>query len=136
EFVKCLSPDEARARLSSGRPFSVLLVDGALSALDRDLIDLARSTGTPVLVGDDARLGRDWVALGAATVLDPDFGADELHGALQHHGRPVADSRARLAPPASPAPGSWMGSVVAVTGGGGTGASTIAMAAAQGLAAD
>jgi hypothetical protein len=41
DFVKTVSGEEVRSRLRSGRPFSALLVDGGLAALDRDLIELA-----------------------------------------------------------------------------------------------
>ncbi|MDP9419863.1 MAG: hypothetical protein M3P53_06925, partial [Actinomycetota bacterium] len=41
EFVKCVSAEELRARLASGRPFSAALVDATLPAFDRDLVDLA-----------------------------------------------------------------------------------------------
>ena len=34
DFVKVVSLEEARARLLSGRPFSALLVDAGLTALD------------------------------------------------------------------------------------------------------
>jgi hypothetical protein len=39
-----MSGEEARARLRSGRPFSALLVDAGLAALDRDLVELTHST--------------------------------------------------------------------------------------------
>ena len=62
EFVKCVSHEEARVRLASGRSFSALLVDGGLPGVDRDLIDDARRGGRrgarrrrPAVV---ARLGR------------------------------------------------------------------------------
>ncbi|MST32488.1 hypothetical protein GHK86_07105, partial [Acidimicrobiaceae bacterium USS-CC1] len=41
EFVKCLSAEEARARLGSGRPWSALVVDAAAPGFDRDLVDAA-----------------------------------------------------------------------------------------------
>jgi hypothetical protein len=136
EFVKCLSVDEARARLGSGRPFSVLLADGALPGVDRDLIDLARAAGCAVVVVADERVARDWEAIGATTTLPQGFARDELRAALQQHARPVADVRATLGPEPTPGPGPWRGSFVAVTGMGGAGTSTVAMATAQGLAAD
>jgi hypothetical protein len=135
EFVKCLSVEEARARLESGRQFSALLADGHLLGVDRDLIDLARNRGCVVVIIDDDHLRRDWTALGAAATLDDNFERDELLAALEQHARPVADPRARVV--ASPsAPGGWRGSLVGVTGAGGAGTSTLAMALAQGLATD
>jgi hypothetical protein len=136
EFVKCLSLDEARARLGSGRPFSALLADGSLPGVDRDLIDLARAAGCAVIVVDDRRVMRDWEGIGAATTLPEALSRDELRAALQQHARPVTDARAHLGPGPEPTPGQWRGSLVAVMGTGGSGGSTIAMATAQGLAAD
>ena len=60
EFVKTVSGEEVRARLRSGRPFSALLVDGGLAALDRDLIDLAGRHGCAVIAVDDGRSTRSW----------------------------------------------------------------------------
>ena len=74
EFVKCVSVEELRARLLSGRPHSAALLDGRLSGVDRDLLDLAAGQGCPTLVvaGD---VERDWSALGrhrgARPVVDP-----------------------------------------------------------------
>ncbi|MCA1701920.1 MAG: hypothetical protein LC808_01060, partial [Actinobacteria bacterium] len=53
EFVKCLSAEEVRARLASGRPFSALVADAGLPALDRDLLAAARAAGCATLVVDD-----------------------------------------------------------------------------------
>ena len=60
DFVKVVSREEARARLASGRPFSALLVDAGLGALDRDLVDLAADRGCAVVAADDGRSGRSW----------------------------------------------------------------------------
>src|SRR5438552_6739869 len=49
EFVKCVTIDEVRARLTSGRSFSALLVDAGLPGVDRDLVDDARSRGCAVI---------------------------------------------------------------------------------------
>jgi hypothetical protein len=138
EFVKCLSPEEVRARLASGRPFSAFLVDGAAPGLDRDLVAAARSSGCAVLVVD-AGTARDWRGVGAAAVLSPAFGRDDLLAALEANTRPVG------AADAVPGPGrdgdrassaAWRGRLVTVVGTGGTGTSTVAMGVAQGLAAD
>ncbi len=135
EFLKCLTLEEARARLAAGRPYSALIVDSALPGLDRDLVDLARRQGAAVLVVADPRVSRDWVALGASAVLPTDLDRDDLLTALRGHALPIADvSLPRETEPAhSP---SWRGALVAVTGGGGVGSSTLAIALAQGLAAD
>ncbi|MGH9278744.1 MAG: hypothetical protein ACRD12_11670 [Acidimicrobiales bacterium] len=137
EFVKCLSAEEVGARLASGRPFSALVADGCLPAVDRDLVARAAAAGCAVLVVDDKRVPRDWGALGVAKVLPVDFGRDDLLHALSAHARLVQRTHARADDlNARPAPAGWRGTVVAVTGPGGTGASTAAMALAQAFGDD
>jgi Mrp family chromosome partitioning ATPase len=137
EFVKCVSAEEVRAHLGSGRPFSALLADGALPALDRDLVAVANDVSCPVLVVDDTRVRREWATLGVGAVLPAAFGHDDLLAVLAHHGRPVG---LPLLLPSAPAPtegtAEWRGGLVAVIGPGGTGASTVAIALAQALAGD
>jgi len=137
EFVRCVSAEEVRARLSSGRPFSALIADAGLPSVDRDLVATSRSAGCAVLVVDDGRATRDWLELGAARVLLPAFGRDELVAALTACAHTVrrgeADSSTLLS---RPSPAAWRGAVAAVTGPGGTGASTAAMALAQCLGDD
>jgi hypothetical protein len=133
EFIRCVSAEELRARLRSSRPFSAALVDASVPGLDRDLIGAASAVGTTVLVVDGAR-DRDWRALGAAAVLAPAFSRDELLEVLAATAAPVGAAVLEdLAPQrelcATIAP------LVAVTGPGGTGASSVAIALAQGLAA-
>jgi hypothetical protein len=136
DFVKCLSPDELRARLGSGRLHSALLVDGRVVGLDRDLLDFARRNGTAPLVLESGRGTRDWYSLGAFTVLSRELSPEELLVALREHAEPVVEV-ARRVPPSSvePAPG-WRAPLITVLGAGGAGSSTIAMAIAQGAAAD
>ena len=90
EFVKCVSSDEVRARLASGRPFSALLIDGALPALDRDLTDTARSAGCAVVAVDDGRARRDWAQIGVDAVLSEPADRDAVLAVLREHARPVA----------------------------------------------
>jgi hypothetical protein len=137
EFVKCLSAEEVAARLASGRPFSALVADGCLPAVDRDLVARATASGCAVLVVDDRRVNRDWAGLGVARVLPAEFGRDDLLHALAAEARMVQRSHARAEDlVARPVPTGWRGTVVAVTGPGGTGASTVAMALAQALGDD
>ena len=135
EFVKCLSPEEVRARLASGQPFSALLADAGVPAVDRDLVSAAARADCAVVVVEDKRVRRDWAALGAAATLPPDFDRDQLLGVLLQHavqvGQPVDQAMAE----AQPANTDHC-VVVAVTGPGGTGASTAAIALAQGAAAE
>jgi hypothetical protein len=139
DFVKVVSLEEARARLRSGRPFSALLVDAGLAALDRDLVELASRHGCAVVAADDGRAARPWRDLGVQAVLPPGFGPDHLHDALRAVSHPVARPD-ELVVPTQPdldaGPGAWRGRLVAVTGAGGVGRSTLAMALAGGLAAD
>lgn len=135
EFIRCVSVEEVRARLRSQRAFSAVLVDGGLPGLDRDLIATATELGCAVLVVEAAGTGRDWRALGAAGTLSPPFGRDELLEVLGATARPIRDASLPTpeADPTAPAPS--RGSLVTVTGPGGTGASVTAIALAQGLAA-
>ncbi|MEM7285093.1 MAG: hypothetical protein AAF480_01985 [Actinomycetota bacterium] len=136
DFVKCVSTEELRARLAGGRAFSALLIDAGTTGLDRDLIDAARETGAAVLVVSDGRSARDWVGLGATAVLPEDFHRGELVDELERHGRPLDHGEADAPVGAGVPQTSWSGRLVAVTGGAGAGSSVLAMALAQGLAAD
>ena len=141
EFVKVVTVEEARARLRSGRPFSALLVDAGMAALDRDLVDLAAGHGTAVVAVDDGRASLPWLDMGVHAVLHGGFGPDELHHALRAAARPIVQGDDLVAParpdadapvPAAP----WRGRVIAVSGAGGVGRSTLATALAAGLAGD
>jgi hypothetical protein len=139
EFVKCVSAEELRARLASGRAFSAALLDGGLPATDRDLIAAVRDANCMPLVVDDGHShGRDWRSLGATAVLSVTMTREQLLEILSTHATTVGSSTAlpsldvedaldtasiRLDAP-----------LVAVCGAGGTGASCVAIALAQGLA--
>jgi hypothetical protein len=133
EFLRCVAAEELRARLRSGRRFSAAIVDAGVPGLDRDLIAAAEEVGCRVLVVDDVTSGRDWKGLGVAAVLAPTFSRDELLEVLAAHaemvGAAVVDDGPRPDQAARP-----RGELIAVTGPGGTGASTVAIALAQGLA--
>jgi hypothetical protein len=134
EFVKCLTAEEARAVIGAGRPVSALLVDGGLPRFDRDLVDAAGRAGAPtILVGPFA--DRDWEGLGCAAVLEEDFGRDQLVEALDRFARQVARSASPATTRVDLVGPPDLGLLVGVTGAGGTGASTVAMAVAQALAA-
>lgn len=132
EFVKCVSAEELRARLTSGRPFSAALVDTGASGLDRDLVDVAHRAGCPLIVVGPP----SGIALEAAGVLDPDLQPGQLMQLLAEQTQMIG--RADLLPgdEAEAAVRAWRGRVVAVCGPGGTGASTVAIAATQGGADD
>ncbi len=137
EFVKCVSGDEVRARLASGRAHSALIVDAAAPSFDRDLVAAAVGAYTPVLaVVDPARTGWSAADLGVAAILDPSFSPSQLIEALSTHAQLIG--RGDQLPPtldALPDP-MWRGRLVSVCGPGGTGASTVAIAVAQGMTAD
>ena len=134
EFVKCVSGEEVRARLGSARPHSAVLIDGGLPGVDRDLMGLASTERTPVIVIAGPTSPTDWTALGAAAVLDADFTRSDLLETLEHLAPPIHEHEAieAVSPPAT----AGRGQLIAVIGRGGSGVSTCAIALAQGLAAD
>jgi MinD-like ATPase involved in chromosome partitioning or flagellar assembly len=135
EFVKVVSVEELHARLASGRRFSALLVDGGISGVDRDLLDRARATGCAVVVTGDDR--RNWEEAGADAVLRSTFDQRDLLDALRATSVMITRAEPSVGTgPAPDAPAVWRGRIAAVCGAGGTGASTVAIALAQGTAAD
>lgn len=133
EFVKCISVEELRSRLDSGRPHSGLLIDSGCAGLDRDLIDRSTRVGTPVIVVGPPN--PRWLTLGAAATLPSVVRRDELVAAITSHLRPVRTLDTGIEPgPDSPATEGTAGPLITVLGGGGSGVSTLAIALAQGLA--
>ncbi|MGH9111734.1 MAG: hypothetical protein ACRDZN_05480, partial [Acidimicrobiales bacterium] len=122
DFVKVVSVEELRARLRSGRAFSALLIDGALPALDRDLVEVAGAHGCAVVAIDDRRAHRSWRDLGVDAVLPAAFERGVLLDALKAVARPIARSdELASGPRPDETPGGWRGRAVAVTGSGGVG---------------
>jgi hypothetical protein len=140
EFVPCVSVDELRARVGTGRPFSAVLIDADVTGLDRDVIDGVTARGCAVVIVDDR--DRDWSALGAQAALPRGFDPRELLDALRAHAAligshdGIANAAESVAGSDPAAPAVWRGRVAAVCGPGGTGASTVAIALAQAMAAD
>lgn len=135
DFIKCVSADEARARLSGGRPFSCLLVGGDVGGLDRDLVDTAHRAGATVVVaGPPAE--RDWDELGVSSVLPATFERDTLMSTLREFATPIARIESIPQPEPLERDGSWRGRLIAVTGAGGVGTSVTAMSVAQAFAAE
>ncbi|HET6966589.1 MAG TPA: hypothetical protein VFH58_17590 [Acidimicrobiales bacterium] len=137
EFVKCVSAEEVRARLASGRRHSALLVDSSSPSFDRDLVDACAGQATPVIVVHGRRsLAGTAADLGVAAELPARFAPEDLLDALSAHCRPVSDGA--VLPPAmeDPETAFWQAPLFAVCGPGGTGASTVAIALASGLCRD
>lgn len=136
EFVKCVSAEEVRVRLRAGRRHSALMVDAGLPSFDRDLVDEAVGTSTPVIVVRNGRSpsfsARD---LGVAATLEEGFTRDELLEVLSAHCQMIArgvELPAAIDDRPSPV---WLAQLYAICGPGGTGVSTLAVALAQGLGA-
>ena len=136
DFLKCVSVEEVLARLRSNRPFSALLVDGSLAGVDRDLCDAAADAGSAVLVVEDGRVARDWQALGAAASLPSPFAPADLMDALAAQASMITRGDVIPDPQGEAPQAGWRGQLLAVTGAGGTGASTAAIALAQALGDD
>ncbi len=130
DFVKCMSSEEASARLSSGRSHSAVLIGSDVPGLDRDLIDAATSVGTAVIVVDPAS-GRDWLELGIGGTLPATFDSAELMAVLAEHASPIRRVQTTNRPSEADTPSDAKGHLIAVTGSGGSGTSTAAMALAQ-----
>lgn len=130
EVVKCLTVEELRARLASGRSHSAVLIDVATPGLDRDLVATARAAGCAVLGVGAGRV--DCVALGADAALPASLEPRVLLAALVEHA-PIVAGDAPAAPELRADDSQPTGAVVAVCGPGGTGVSTVAAALAQGL---
>lgn len=137
EFIKCVSGEEVRARLASGRMYSALVVDEQCPAFERDLVATAVAAYTPVIVVTATR-SPTWNAgdLGVAALLAGDFSRNDLLAVLTTHARMISEAD-QVPAMLDTEPGhGWQGSLVAVCGPGGSGTSVLAMALAQGLAAD
>lgn len=130
DFVKCVSPNEVRVRVAGGRPYSALLVGDTIDGADRDLIADVRAAGAAVIVVDPVA-DRDWTDLGAAATLTTPFDPSTLVAALTAHASRVSQASDSSEPRTTVTTTGWQGRLVAVTGSGGSGVSTVAMAVAQ-----
>ncbi len=135
EFLTCLTGDEVRALLGSGRQVSAVLLDGASNQVGPELVSDVVSRGSTAIGVEAADIATDWRALGISAVLPSRFSSDQLAEMLGEHcvevDRPPAPAHTDLVTPTL----SGRGRLVAVCGPGGTGASCVAMGVAQGLAA-
>ncbi|MFO8075967.1 MAG: hypothetical protein ACQETV_01860 [Actinomycetota bacterium] len=137
EFVKCVSAEELRALLASGRPFSAVLLDAGLPVTDRDLLAAVREAGAAPIVVDAAGVSRGWRDLGAVAVLPATFERAALLDVLGAYATLVpAEDATPTETDAAPPVEAAEAPLALVCGPGGTGASVSAIALAQGLAAD
>jgi hypothetical protein len=137
EFIKCVSADEVRARLASGRRHSALLVDAESPWFDRDMIDAAKAGLTPVIAVRNSRSQAFSPAdLGVVAELPATFDQDQLLDVLTVHCRLITQGDELPPALAETENPPWLGQLVSVCGPGGTGTSTVAIALAQGMAAD
>lgn len=137
EFVKCISITEVISRLESGRPFSALLVDASSTGLDRDLLDLANAVGCSPIIVDHGLVDRDWDDLGARAVIPERFEAADLRNLLDEIALPIGrTATSNLEPDSGEVAPTQRGRVITLTGAGGLGTTTLAMAMTQGLAAN
>jgi hypothetical protein len=134
EFVKCVSASEVAGRLRAGQVCSAVVADEGATGVDRDLVEIAASAGVPVVLVGPGRVTS--AGFGVAAHLTSSFTGPELVDTLKRLARPAAEMATRVATPApqAPEPSPDLAPLVAVTGPGGTGASTVAIALAQGLA--
>lgn len=130
ELHACASAAEVRARLSGGRAVSGVLVDGAASGADADLVATARERGVPVLVVDDpSTAGARRAALDADGIVELPLERSVVADTIVRACRPIDDV---TTPPPTPTSSARSGDLVVVTGGGGSGTTVCARALAEG----
>ena len=126
EATTCVSADELRALVADGT-VDLAIVEAGLPGVDRMLADDVRRAGTALAVVTTARLTPAAERLRPDALLPADFDADALAAVLHAHARERATTRPqRTVGPDRAEPGD----LLAVTGPGGTGASTVAQALA------
>ena len=135
EIITCMSADEVVALVGSGRQLSALLADAGAPRVDRELFTAMVAAGVAPVVVDDGRVQRDWDTLGAVAVVEDSFALDELLDVLARCSRAIVEDQRRSARARVTEPTARRTTMVAVTGPGGAGASTVAMCIAQSLAA-
>lgn len=132
ELVTCLSVEEALAVLGAGRRVTLLLVDDTTTRWGRDLVAAAARVGAPTVMvraGRGPDRDRDWEAIGCAAAVGPGLDPIELGDLLRRHATAPAPGHRRV----EVATGTPRGLLIGVMGSGGSGASTVAMALAEGF---
>lgn len=137
DLIRCVSVDELRARLGSLQRFSALVVDEGVAGLDRDLLACAAEANCASIVVTSGIARRDWVSLGAGIMLDASFEREDLTSALRSIAAPVEPDELAESPTSGLigpiGTTSLAAPLLAVTGAGGTGTSTVAIGLAQSL---
>lgn len=135
DITKCVSSHEVVARFSVTTQWSALFIDATINGLDRDLIGTANDYHIPVIVIDGVpeRYQR-WMDLGAQMCLDPLTKLASFIETLRLHAQPTYSDIAEIPNLSTPAEPNELGALFAVCGAGGTGASSTAVALAQGIA--
>jgi hypothetical protein len=134
--LPCLSVPEAVVRLEMGQAVGAVLIDVDLDLPRRDFLDLARTLGVAVVAVTSEAAGPLWsrrqtevANLGIESFLSAPIDRGELLKLTQQSGRRERDRTTERAIAPQPS-----GVVIAVLGAGGTGASTVGAAIAQGIA--
>ena len=126
EFIRCVSVDEVRSRLHSDRRHSAVLLGDDCAGVDRDVLEAARDAKCAPLIVSTGHLQREWLALGAASVLHAPLTPESLLAALRDHALGIERRPLRPHPPLLEDT-TEHGRLIAVMGGGGTGTSTTAL---------
>ncbi len=126
DATTCVSADELRA-LVADTPVDLAIVEAGLPGVDRVLADAVRRSGTALAVVTTPTLTPAAERLDPDVLLPADFDAQALAAVLQAHARTQVPPH----PAQEPDPTTeGCGELIAVTGPGGTGASTVAQALA------
>lgn len=137
-LLTCMSTDELMSVLVSGRRISVVLLDGAITRLDRDLVADSIAAGARPVGVQSAGRAVDWEMLGVTSVLTETFGRDDLVAVLADlpaHARGAGRSSSSATSTTGLGSPIRRADVVAVCGSPGAGTSVTTAALASGLAA-
>jgi CheY-like chemotaxis protein len=136
QMSKCISGGELRQRLDSTQLWSAVIIEGGSNGIDRSFVEAIRQTGVPVVMISARHHHDEWMQHGASAVLTHDFSPVDLLTTLTAHARTIAEVTEIASAEVHSDALVSSGSLVAVCGHGGSGASTTAVALAQGFAAD
>lgn len=122
-----------RSRFALGETYSALLVDAHVVGLNTSLVYEANDHGCEIiLIGELPE--QQCVDLGVIAQLPQNFEHEDLVALLQTHAKALDITASLASLNNSESSTTWQGSFISVTGIGGSGASLLAVALAQGLA--